>query len=322
MIETLFYELQPDEFLSGFLARYKLTSPLSTLYSIQHLTRTRRRTELCWNYWPFYSMPPFLRNAASLDEQTILNHSMAALFRPTTAPPTFRAQIDRWYGGWHSGQPLVKERLPPTPVQYCPECLRDQIARVGFGYYRRIWAAPFASTCRIHNLTLVTPKCRRCKNLVSRASGVFRPWRPNCARCGRRMWGDEQRESTRQHSSLQIWFEDLATADLPHFSEELQNACLDEAASHLQTSEPSSDTYSLLAPIASEFASRHSLRRDSAVFVNTEHGTSAMLGFWSVMLETFRLFSEFKVWLDANAAPMQLSLGSTGERVTQLDVRR
>ena len=116
--------------------------------------------------------------------------------------------------------------------------------------------------------------------------------------------------------------QNLAMADLPHFSEELQNACLNEAASRLQPSDPSLDTYSLLAPIAHEFALNQGLRRDPPVFVNPIHGICAMLGFWSVMFETFELFSEFKAWLDVNAVPLQSSLENSGEKVTQLDVRQ
>ncbi len=321
MTHTPFYEIQPDELLAGFLARCCLTSPLYEPGSIFGLTCIRRSSEFCWNFWPYESWAPFLRSPATVSEQTILNHSLAAIFRPTMAPYVFRAHMDK-YKGWEPGQPTVIERLPPTLVQYCPECLREQIARVGFGYYRRIWAAPFADTCRIHNLALVTPKCRRCKNLVSRESGVFRPWQPNCARCGSRMWEDEARDSKRVTSSLQIWFENLAVADLPHFSEELQNACLNEAASRLQPSDPSLDTYSLLTPIAHEFALSQRLRRDPPVFVNPKHGTCAMLGFWSVMFETFELFSEFKAWLDVKAVRMQSSLENSGEKVTQLDVRQ
>jgi hypothetical protein len=248
------------------------------------------------------------------------NHSIAAIYKPTTHPNVISAMgrlferntpIDDEHHS--SGLELIANRPSYARIRFCPSCFHEQISEFGIAYFRRAWTIPYIMNCVKHRELLLGVSCPSCGGNDG-VDDLSRNFEQYCQRCSTDLWSASTESPSTTSLLVDAWFEDLLKNPLPFLSTRAVDSCFREAADRLDGRKLAVETEHRCTRECDPFActqrvrwmlDRHGKVRGNSLTFHMRHGKSYLdvppfLLFWLPVIHAFETVAELRRFVLTN----------------------
>lgn len=248
------------------------------------------------------------------------NHSIAAIYLPTTHPNVVSAMARLFEQGTPKGKEhlsngleYIKNRPSYARIRFCPSCFHEQISEYGAAYFRRAWTVPYITNCLKHRELLIGIGCPNCGSNDGVAD-LSRNFEQFCPQCDTDLWATSADWPSTVSLLTDAWFEDLLKNPLPFLSTRTIDSCFREAVNRLDGKRLTVETEHRCTRECDPFActqrvrwmlDRHGKVRGNSLTFHVRHGKSYLdvppfLLFWLPVIHAFETVAELRRFVLTN----------------------